>query len=102
MGTLEQELQKIHEGGIGVSIMWLWDARLDLRLIHKGGVIVAEGTVREVAEVLPWLERTIKRHFPMANYEHAARPLPGYSPSTRFMPRNYTANREPITDGGAQ
>jgi hypothetical protein len=99
MGTLERVLQKMHDAKIGVAITRLGDARLDLGLVHKSGVIATEGTVREVAEVSPWLERVIKRHFPKANCEPAARPLAG---STRFMPRGYTVNREPIAGGGAQ
>jgi hypothetical protein len=98
-GMLEQELQKMHHAGIGISITWLWDGEVDLRLVHKSGVIAAEGAVREVAEVLPWLERAINRHFQKAGCEQAARPLPG---STRYMPRDYAVTREPITDGGAQ
>ena len=102
MGTLEQELQKIHDAGIGVSITWLWDGGVDLRLVHQSGVVVAEGNVEAVANVLAWLERAIKKHFPKADYEHATRPLPGTPGSTRFMPRDHTVNGEPITEGGAQ
>jgi len=76
MGTLEQELQKIHDAGIGVSITWLRDG-VDLRLVHKNGVVAAEGNVEEVACVLPWLEGAIKKHFPEADYEPVASPLPG-------------------------
>jgi hypothetical protein len=54
MGTLERVLQETHDVGIGVSITWLGDGRLEVRLVHKSGVIATEGTVREVADVLPW------------------------------------------------
>jgi hypothetical protein len=64
MGTLEQELQKIRDARIGLAITWLCDGRVDLRLIHKSGVVVAEGNVAELAGVLPWLEAAIKKHFP--------------------------------------
>jgi hypothetical protein len=69
-GTLEQQLQKIYEAGIGVSITWLRDGEVDLRLVHKTGVVAAEGTVQEVADVLPWLEQAIKKNFPKADYQH--------------------------------
>ena len=72
MGTLEQELQKIHDAGLGVAITWLCDWRVDVRLVHRNGVVAAEGDVEEVAHVLPWLEGAIKKHFPQANFEHAA------------------------------
>jgi hypothetical protein len=70
MGTLGRVLQEMHDAGIGVSITWLWDARLDARLVHRSGVIATEGTVRGIGEVLCWLERVIKKHFPTANYDH--------------------------------
>jgi hypothetical protein len=89
----------MHDAGIGVSITWLWDGEVDLGLVHKNGVVAAEGSVQEIAGVLPWLERAIKKHCSKANYERAARPLPG---STRFMPGDYTVKRWVITDGGAQ
>jgi hypothetical protein len=101
-GTLEQELQKIHEAGIGISITWLWDGGVDLRLVHKTGVVAAEGNVNTAANVVSWLEGAIRMHFPNANYEQAVKPLPGTPRSTSFMPRDYTVNRERITDGGAQ
>jgi hypothetical protein len=86
MGTLEVELQRIHDAGIGVSITWLSDGRVDLRLVHKSGAVAAEGNVKEVANVLPWLEAAIKRHFPKAMYRPPA-PLAGSSrkPPTRAV-----------------
>jgi hypothetical protein len=68
MGTLEEELQRMHDAGIGVSITWLSDGRVDLRLVHKNGAVAAEGNVKEVADVLPWLRTAIKRHFPKSMY----------------------------------
>ena len=32
MGTLEQELQKIYDSEINLSISWMWDAGFDLKL----------------------------------------------------------------------
>jgi len=78
MGTLEEELQRIHDAGIGVSITWLSDGRVDLRLVHKSGAVAAEGNVKEVANVLPWLETAIKWHFPKATYTPPG-PLAGSS-----------------------
>jgi hypothetical protein len=72
MGTLEQELKKIHDAGLGVVITWLSDWRVDLRLVHRNGAVMAEGDVGDVANVLPWLVGAIKKHFPQAKYEHAA------------------------------
>jgi hypothetical protein len=77
MWTLEKELQKIHDAGLGVVITWLRDGGVDLRLVHKGGVVAVEGNVETLADVLPWLEGAIKKHFPEASDTHAVRPLPG-------------------------
>ena len=101
-GTVTRELQKIHDAGIGVSITWLSAGGVDLRLVHKSGVVAAEGTVQEVADVLPWLEWAIKKNFPNANYQPATRPLRRTPRSTRFISREGTVNREPITNGGAR
>jgi hypothetical protein len=78
MGTLEEELQRMHDAGIGVSITWLSDGRVDLRLVNKSGAVAAEGNVKEVADVLPWLETAIKWHFPKATYTPPG-PLAGTS-----------------------
>lgn len=61
---LEQELQNIHDAGIGVSITWLWDGGVDVRLVHKTGIVAAEGNVNAVANVVAWMEGAIKKHFP--------------------------------------
>jgi hypothetical protein len=74
MPTLEQELQQIHDANMGITITWLWDGGVDVRLLREGGMVVAEGNIDDVP-VLPWLEGAIKKHFPKANYE-APRPLP--------------------------
>jgi hypothetical protein len=77
MGTLEQEFQKIHDAGIGVVITWLRDGGVDLRLVRKSGVVTAEGNVEAIADVVSWLETAIRKNFPAANYDHAARPRSG-------------------------
>jgi len=71
---LEEELQRIHDAELGVAITWLCDWRIHLRLSHKNGAVAAEGNVKEVSDVSPWLEEAIKKYFPKANYEYAANP----------------------------
>jgi hypothetical protein len=73
MRTLEQELQKIHDAELGLTITWLWEGGVDLGLVHKSGVAV-EGNVEQFADVLPWLEGAIKKYFPKAKCERAAKP----------------------------
>ena len=69
MGTLEEELQKIYEAKIGVSITWLWDGGVDLRLLDRSGEFMAETQVETVGDVLPWLEVAIGTHCPNARYQ---------------------------------
>jgi hypothetical protein len=71
MGTLEQELQRIHDAGIGVSITWLSGRRVDLRLVHKNGAVAAEGNVKGVANVCRGWSGAAKPT-PKAYYEYAA------------------------------
>lgn len=71
MGTLEEELQKIHDAKIGVWISWLWDGGVDVRLVGKRSESVDESQVQTVADILPWLERSIKQHFPKAQYQRS-------------------------------
>ena len=69
MGTLEEELQKIYEAKIGVSITWLWDGGVDVRLLDRSGEFIAETQVETVGDVLPWLEVAIGTHCPNARYQ---------------------------------
>ena len=64
MGTLEEELQKIYDSEIHVDIGWLWDGGIDVRL----GDDEITGHVETVAEVLPWLQEAIARHYPSSKY----------------------------------
>src|SRR4051794_11853845 len=46
MGTLEEELQKIHDAGIAVWISWLWDGGVDVWLVNESGNAIDEGQSR--------------------------------------------------------
>jgi hypothetical protein len=113
MGTLERELQKIHDAGIGVSITWLSDGRVDLRLVHKSGgdrgrrecqggcprlaVVGGRDQVALSEGRLCTRRRFRCRELQEARSEQCARELEG----KWFEPRDYTVNGRPITDGGA-
>ena len=64
METLEQELQKIYDSEIHLDIGWLWDGGIDISI----GNNEVTGNVRTVAEVLPWLQDAIAKHFPTSKY----------------------------------
>ena len=68
MGSLEEELEKIQEAKIGVSITWLWDGGVDVRVLDRSGAFIAETNVETVAEILPWLEAVIAKDCPTAAY----------------------------------
>ena len=69
MGTLEEELQKIHDAKIGVCITWLWDGGVDVRLFDEKGELVDDTNVEKIADILPWMEVAVKKHFAKANYQ---------------------------------
>ena len=68
MGTLEQELLKIYDSEINLSISWMWDAGFDLKLGDEFGGFVEEGQVRSVGNVLPWFQEAIAKHYPTSQY----------------------------------
>jgi hypothetical protein len=64
MGTLEEELQKMYDSAIHVNIGWLWDGGIDVSI----GNDEFKGNVETVAEVLPWLQAAIAKHYPDSRY----------------------------------
>jgi hypothetical protein len=61
--TLEQELQKMYDSEIHVDIGWIWDGGIEVSI---GGNV--SGNVQTVAEVLPWLQEAIAKHYPDSKY----------------------------------
>ncbi len=64
VGTLEEELQKIYDSEIHVDISWVWGGGIDVSIGHNE----VTGNVQTVAEVLPWLQWAIDKHFPDSKY----------------------------------
>jgi hypothetical protein len=65
---LEQELQKIYDSEINIHISWLWDGGIDLKLGDEMNGYDAEGQIRTVAEIVPWLQKAISKHYPRSQY----------------------------------
>ena len=63
-----EELQKIYASAINFSISTFRADRLELKLGDPGNGYVAEGHVGNAAEIIPWLQEHIKRHFPESEY----------------------------------
>jgi hypothetical protein len=62
--TLEKELQKIYNSNIHVNIGWNGEG-IDVSVGDRREV---KGHVKTVAEILPWLQRRIARHYPRSKY----------------------------------
>jgi hypothetical protein len=64
MAMLEEELQKMYDSEIHVSIGWVWDGGIDMSI----GLDEITGHVATVAEVLPWLQAAIAKQFSESKY----------------------------------
>jgi hypothetical protein len=65
---LAAELQRIHDSEINVSIRWLWDGGIEVRLGDEVNGLVAEETFALVAGILPWLQQAIAHFYPDSAY----------------------------------
>jgi hypothetical protein len=65
---MEQELQKIYDSEINVTITWFWDGGVDVKLGDDLNGYEAEGQVKTIAEVVPWLQQAIAKHYPRSAY----------------------------------
>ena len=65
---LEEELQNIYDSESNVSISWLWDGRIDVKLGDEMNGYEAEANLCTVAEIVPWLQKAIHQHLPTSTY----------------------------------
>ena len=65
---LALELQKIYESEINVRIGWLWDGGIEVRLGDEANGFLAEENVHSVADIVPWLQKTIAHLYPNSTY----------------------------------
>ena len=68
MPLLEGELQKIYDSEINVEISWFWDSGVTIRLGDPLNGYLVQTTVMAIADVVPWLQRAIARHYPDSTY----------------------------------
>jgi hypothetical protein len=64
VSDLANELQKIYDSEINVSIGWMWDGGITVRLGDEIGGYVVEETVVAAADILPWLQEAIAAFYP--------------------------------------
>jgi hypothetical protein len=98
ISNLEAELQQIYDSEINIEISWIGDGPIAVKLGNEFYGFEAEGTVTEMSDVLPWLQRTIHEHYPESKYD--VERLGGMWEPKWFGPRDCTVNGKPIGDGG--
>src|SRR4051812_43508548 len=96
MGSLEEELQKMYDSEINVTITWLWDGGIDVGLGNEFAGFHEEGHVAMVTDVLPWLQNAIAKHYPESKY-HVERMGGTWMPKW-FGPKEYTVDEKLMRD----
>jgi hypothetical protein len=65
---LAVELQKIYDSEINISLNWMWDGGVRVRLGDEVGGYIAEEMVEKVADALPWFQEAIAHFYPTSEY----------------------------------
>ena len=65
MSDLEEILITLYASGINVSILWIWDGDIDVKLGDPLNGYKAEDTVTEIAD---WLGDRAVRHYPSSEF----------------------------------
>jgi hypothetical protein len=63
MSDLEEILVSLYASAISVSISWIWDGDIDVKLRDPLNGCKAEGKVGTVTEVADWLRDQAVRHY---------------------------------------
>jgi hypothetical protein len=71
---LAAELQKIYDSEINVRVSWLWDCGIDVWLGDEVNGYVAEETVPDASEIVPWLREAIAHFCPASTYAASLSP----------------------------
>jgi len=68
MSDLEEVLISLYASAINVSISWIWDGDIDVKLGDPLNGFKAEGKVGTVTEVADWLRDQAVRHYPSSEF----------------------------------
>ena len=68
MSDLEEILISLYASAISVSISWIWDGEIDVKLGDPLNGFKAEGKVGTVTEVADWLRDQAVRHYPSSEF----------------------------------
>jgi len=66
--ALETELQKIYDSEINITLR-IGGNRISVALGNDFAGFEAQGKPASMAEVLPWLQKAIHKHYPMSKYD---------------------------------
>jgi hypothetical protein len=66
--SLETELQKIYDSEINITLQ-IGGNRILVALGNDFTGLEAKGHPASMAEVLPWLQKAIHKHYPMSKYD---------------------------------
>src|SRR5215831_7729852 len=65
---LAAELQKIYDSEINVSIGWVWDGGINVRLGDAINGYLAQENVASTRDIVPWLQEAIAHFYPDSTY----------------------------------
>jgi hypothetical protein len=68
MSDLEEILISLYASAISVSISWIWDGEMDVKLGDPLNGYKAEGQVGTVTEIADWLREQAVRHYPNSEF----------------------------------
>jgi hypothetical protein len=68
MSDLEEILVSLYASAISVSISWIWDGDIDVKLGDPLSGYKAEGKVGTVTEAADWLRDQAVRHYPGSEF----------------------------------
>ena len=68
MSDLEEVLLSLYASAINVSISWIWDGDIDVKLGDQLNGYTAEGKVGTVTEIADWLRDQAVRHYPSSEF----------------------------------
>jgi hypothetical protein len=71
---LEDELQRIYDSEINVSVSWLWDGGINVRLEDEMNGYLAEENVAAAVGIVPSLHESIAHFYPHSTYAKSLAP----------------------------
>jgi len=68
MSDLEEVLISLYASAINVSISWIWDDEIDVKLGDPLNGYKVEGKLGTVTEIADWLRDQAVRHYPSSEF----------------------------------